>query len=315
MRVETNVGACSFKYYLQEDIFMEEFQGRKSSSNIPDTKKATVRNAKDRIELYVKIRPAAYVLNPAGIGALHSNLFENEFVQKGFIQNIEGVPKDRDHQTLKRMQEKDVSSEIMQFLGDWMATAVSGGVAQWCLREGLPAGVFGKFSIDMRRATDVEVMTDIENFGAQVISKRWSDATASERALSLKVMCEHGDFMYTGPMRFNKFIFTTRVFWGYVREDITRLMDDVEANAPKEGVPVHQAYYLFHSDDSGKIKFSIFRNPEDYSVDRMQLFGETRITGERMLIYQDEFMDDAKNLSWLLIKDHVWEKRFNHEKK
>ena len=263
----------------------------------PDMKYRTMSKAKDLIEGKKGISPAKWIMCETDIQQFMHNAHQFDAIQEGLVQTAfftyDNV------QYLEDVCERGMAIDDMKAaLSQWCAAASTQGTALYSLKNNVPAGVLGKFDIEFRLPGDDEARGDFEHYGEQVILKTWKEATEEEQkhGRSLYALGEY--FLYTGPMRFRKFIFTSRIFQGELPEDITQAIYEVDnqpfpypaerdfENFVRSYTVQHQAYHFFHS-EKGRIMYCAFRKPEDYSPSKMKLFGEIEIKDKKLIFYPD----------------------------
>jgi hypothetical protein len=254
-----------------------------------------MRKAKDAIEGRKGINPAAYIMCETNLRQFNTNIFQVDAIGKGMVQTA--YVEYSNIQSLRDCCEGGRSIEDMKSaLSSWCAYASTQGTALYSLKNNVPAGILGKFDIEFRLAGDDEARGDFEHFGEQVILKTWKEATEEEQkhGRSLYVLGEY--FLYTGPLRFRKFIFTSRIFQGSLPEDLTQAIYEVDnqpfpypiesnfANFVRSGMVQHQGYQFFHA-EKGRIMYSAFLKPEQYDTKKMKLFGDIEIKDKRLIFY------------------------------
>jgi hypothetical protein len=272
----------------------------------------TIRRAKDAIES-AKISSAVYVFRAGNCQDLHSTIFAMDATKRGFVQTVSCIPENPDMQILRDCCEGGrIIEEMKRTLSKWSSYASIGGVAQYSLKKRAPvftsklapAGVLGKFDIEFRPASLVEAYADLDNYGEQVILKTWAEAGEREKRTGTKIKALGEEFLYAGPLRMAGFHFTTRVFQGGFPDDISQAIEEVNGNAPKGELIVHQAYYFFHA-DNGRIMYSAFRKPEDYCAGKTKLFGDITISDGKLTFFQNGNKENAKDFSGLLMGERV----------
>jgi|GEM_PF-3328572 len=294
---------------------MLESKGNPQEKKAPEDAKKALGKAKDAIEKIKKIASAAYVMDTEmDCSNFHSTIFSMDATERGFVQTVFCVPETTHGQTLEDCCEGGkMAEEIERALTKWSSYASIGGVAQYSLwkrapiytSERTPAGVLGKFDIEFRPASPEEAHADFERFGEQVVPKTWADADERERKTGTKINFLGEDFLYDGPLRVAGFHFTTRVFGGEFPDDISQAIAEVNENAPKRELIVHQGYHFFHA-DNGRIMYSAFFRPEEYCAGKSKLFGDVIISDGRMAFFPNGNRVDAKDFSDLLMKEWIY---------
>ncbi|MCX6773492.1 MAG: hypothetical protein NTY68_00650 [Candidatus Micrarchaeota archaeon] len=255
----------------------------------------TMRKAKDAIEGKKGISPAKYIMCETDLHEFNSNILQVDTMEKGMVQA--SYIEYSNIQSLRDCCEGGRSIEdLRSALSSWCAYASTQGTALYSLRRNVPAGVIGKFDIEFRPADPNEARNDFESYGEQVILKTWKEATEKERKTGTMVCALGEEFLYTGPPRMRKFIFTTRAFQGDLPEDLTQAIYEIDnqpfpypaevnfANFVRSDMVQHQGYHFFHA-NKGRIMYSAFLKPEDYDPKKMSMFGDIEIEDKRLIFY------------------------------
>ena len=200
---------------------------------------------------------------------------------------------------------KQVFAEQKRQPSLWATYAGPGGVGQYSLKRGKPAGVLARFDVYFREPSQEEMGEDFRNFGEQVVGPAVDEVAENERG-NYKTNSRFRPFssaehFFVGPPRVDKSLFLSRVFNGGIPQDVSRLINEVDAQAEKgEGI-VHQGYQFFHA-EAGRVVYLPFNTQQGYDPSKLQLFGNVKLSGPNTMAFHPRGGRDSIDYSAILVR-------------
>ena len=245
------------------------------------------------------ISPALIIMGEEVLPQFNYNIFHLDAAKRGFVQPVVITPENFDYQTLGDcLGDNENARQIQKASSEWASGAAIAGIAQYSITRKKPAGILGRFDIRFRYSLQVEMKNDFDHFGEQVISEITDEP--SKGAPIINVFGK--DYVYTGPLRIDDFIFTTRVFQGLVPSNISQLTKEVDENSVKGELVFKQQYHFFHA-TRGEISYLPFREPEDFSPEKLIPHGRVEIKDKEMTYFPTGDKSSAVDFTEMLRED------------
>ena len=173
-------------------------------------------------------------------------------------------------------------SQIKLALSRWGTYAGVVGVGQYSL-SGKSALALARFDIVYRNATHEEVRHDLNNFGEQVTGDEWDSVDEATRSKNILVSAWGTKYIYTGPLRIDKFIFNTLIREQVgLPKDITTFVREIDERSVKNELTVIRAFHSFYG-KNGYLDYVAFAKPEDYSPDKWHNHGTVSLGDGKLL--------------------------------
>jgi hypothetical protein len=151
--------------------------------------------------------------------------------------------------------------------------------------------LIARYDVELRNASEAEMINDFDSFGEQVMGKEVSD-TEKESGQPV-FQCLGSSFQYTGPLRFKKSVFTMRIMEGDIPVDteIKTLISEIDESAPKKGYRFQR--YLVLTAFRGFMRYGNFKKEEDFNPEELRVLGDVSINDAKTQMF---FLPGGKGL-------------------
>ncbi len=175
-------------------------------------------------------------------------------------------------------------TRMKEALSLWGSYAGVAGVAQYSLSRKSPAFALARFDINFRDPTIEEMSWDVNNFGEQVIGKEYNPSDLKMRGEN-RLLVWGSEFVYTGPKRFDRFVFNTVVRKGSLPSshgDLAELLAKIEEESPKDKLIAPQCFQFYHA-NNGKLVYSSLGLDQKYSPQELRDYGILEFKNQRLI--------------------------------
>lgn len=179
----------------------------------------------------------------------------------------------------------------------WTTVLGPKSLGQYTLHNQSSGYALARVDIFMRTASVDEIHADVTMFGEQVIGDEITEKNSPKESVAI-VSAFGKDFFYTGPDRFQKILYTTRVGHGLLRpskEDLTLIIKEIDELATEElrkqnsRLTLYTCGYYLISCVNGKMHFLSFKKLEEMDESTSLYAGHMEMSGKKlMFIPSDE---------------------------